>query len=230
MNKESKNDLIPTKKRALGKTSKIKNREKKEKILKVAWKLFLQYGYEKTSLQMIVKEAGGSLATIYKIFNDKKTLFSETIQANGQDFIDSLDKDFTEVMASHSNLEEYFYRISVRLIRQLFSKENIAFNRLIIIEGYENPEILEIFHHIAVDRTRHFFLKALEDYNTIHHLEIEDIDASLRVFTNLIIEPYLMDAIMIPNHSCPSDDEIHRTVKRAIKIFMLYLKHYKEIK
>lgn len=227
---ESKKDLITTKRRISSKANKIKYKEKQEKILKIAWKFFLQYGYKKTSLQMIIKETGGSLATIYKFFKDKKTLFSEAIRENGQDFIDSLDKDFTEVMASQVNLEEYFYRISVRLIQQLFNKDNIAFNRLIIIEGYENPELIEIFHHIAVDRTRHFFLKALEDYNTTHNIGIKNINESLRVFTNLIIEPYLIDAIMIPNYTCPNEDEIHCTVTRAIKIFMLYLKHYKDIK
>lgn len=206
-----------------------KNKEKQTKILDIAWKLFLQYGYKKTSLQMIVKETGGSLATIYKIFNNKKTLFSEAIRENGQEFINSLDKDFTEVMASHANLEEYFYRIGVRLIHQLFNPDNIAFNRLIIIEGYEDPELLDIFHHIAVNRTRHFFLKALEDYNTAYTIGIKDIDESLQVFTNLIIEPYLLKAIMIPNSPCPSANEIHRVVMRAIRVFMLYLKHYKEI-
>lgn len=213
----------------LDKANNNRHKEKREKILKVAWNLFLQCGYEKTSLQMIVKETGGSLATIYKMFNDKKTLFSEAIRANGQEFIDSLDKDFCEIMAPHSNLEEYFYRIGTRLIYQLFNKDNIAFNRLIIIEGYKNPELIEIFNHIAVERTRHFFFKALEDYNSTHNLEIEDIDESLRVFTNLIIEPYFINAIMMPNYSPPDEHEIHRVTERAIKIFMLYLKHYKDI-
>ncbi|MBX7490956.1 TetR/AcrR family transcriptional regulator [Helicobacter turcicus] len=217
-------------KKAHTQQNKIKNKKKQEKILKTAWKLFLQYGYKKTSLQMIIKETGGSLATIYKIFHDKKTLFSEAIRENGQEFIDSLDKDFSEIMTPYSNLEEYFYRIGVRVIRQITSKENIAFMRLIVVEGYDDPELIEIFHHIAVDRTCHFFLKALEDYNTTHNLGIEDISESSRVFISLIAQPYLIDAIMIPNYTCPDEEEIQRIVRRATKIFMLYLKHYKEIK
>ncbi|MCI5969205.1 TetR/AcrR family transcriptional regulator [Helicobacter sp.] len=218
-----------TKKDAPNKLKTKKSIEKQEKILSTAWNLFLQYGYEKTSLQMIVKETGGSLTTIYKMFNDKKTLFSEAIRENGQEFIDALDKDFSEIMIPYANLEEYFYRIGVRLIHQITSKENIAFMRLIIIEGYKNPELIEIFHHIAVDRTHHFFLKALEDYNATHNIGIRNIGESLRVFTNLIIEPYLINAIMIPHYTCPSKKEVHRIVMRAIKILMLYLKHYKEI-
>lgn len=223
--------ILQNSKKQAGNSKKTRqNKEKQEKILKIAWNFFLQHGYKKTSLQMIVKETGGSLATIYKIFNDKKTLFSEAVRENGQEFIDSLDKDFSEVMVPYTNLEEYFYRISVRVIHQIFSKENIAFTRLIVVEGYDNPELIEIFHHIAVDRTHHFFLKALECYNTTHNLGIEDISESLHVFTSLIIEPYLINAIMIPNYTCPNKEEIHHAVTRAIKIFMLYLKHYKEIK
>lgn len=209
---------------------KFKNQGVRGRILKIAWKLFLQYGYKRTSLQMIVKESGGSLATIYKIFNDKKTLFSEAIRENGQEFIDSLERDFSEVMVSQSNLEEYFYRIGVRLVHKILSKESITLMRLIIIEGYENSELIEIFHQIIAGRTRHFFIKALESYNATHNLEIENIDESLYVFTNLITEPYLIHTIMIANYARPSTDEIHRTVTRAIKVFMLYLKHYKEIK
>ncbi|TLD83925.1 TetR/AcrR family transcriptional regulator [Helicobacter sp. MIT 11-5569] len=229
MDKDSKKNLVAKKKRTPNETNKIKNREKQTEILKIAWKFFLQYGYKKTSLQMIVKETGGSLATIYKLFKNKKTIFAKAISENGQDFIDSFDKDFNEI-APHSNLEEYFYHIGVKLINQILSQESIAFHRLIVVEGYNNPELIEIFHHNAVCKVHHFLLKILEDYNTAHNLGIEDIDESLHIFTELIIGSYFIDTIMIPNYVRPSADEIHRAAKRAIKIFMLYLKHYKEIK
>ncbi|MDD3469013.1 MAG: TetR/AcrR family transcriptional regulator [Thermoguttaceae bacterium] len=46
-----------------------------EKMLDVATQLFLKNGVAETSITEIVRRSGGSLATIYKFFGDKKGLF-----------------------------------------------------------------------------------------------------------------------------------------------------------
>ncbi|RYD43145.1 MAG: TetR/AcrR family transcriptional regulator, partial [Sphingomonadales bacterium] len=41
-------------------------------ILDAAESLFLEQGYERTSLAEIVKTSGGSLATLYELFGNKQ--------------------------------------------------------------------------------------------------------------------------------------------------------------
>lgn len=206
-----------------------KQQHKHTQILKIAWNLFLKNGYKKTNLQMIVKQTGGSLSTIYGIFGDKKNLFLQAINAHHMHFLESLDKSFAAIETSNLSLEKYFYRIGIQLLEQITNPENTTFLRLIIVEGYDNVELLNIFNQISRDRIRIFFLKGLEYYNNTKQLQIKDIEESARIFVHLIIEPFLLESIMQKDYQYPNKDEIERTVKRSVKIFMLYLKHYKEI-
>ena len=48
---------------------------KKDRILEVAKKIFLEKGYKETKITDIAKAAGISPATIYLYFNGKKDLF-----------------------------------------------------------------------------------------------------------------------------------------------------------
>lgn len=50
--------------------------ETREKILKAARDLFNEYGYSKTSMDLIAKEAGVTKKTIYSYFKDKETLIN----------------------------------------------------------------------------------------------------------------------------------------------------------
>ena len=192
----------------------------REVILNVAWELFLKYGYKKTNLRMIVKNTGGSLATIYKIFKNKKTIFSEALYNNGQVFIDSLEQEFFNNISNDDSRtpEQYFQQIGRLLVCELLSAKNITFLRLILVESYDNPELFEMFNVITVKRTRHFLLKSLDYYNAKYHLNIKDTEKSIEVFMNLIVHPYLFNSILQKNYQFPTNDEIEASVNRAKKL------------
>jgi len=56
------------------------NSEIYDKILTASYKLFGEYGYEKTSMNMIYKEAGVSKGSIYYHFENKEQLFLATVK------------------------------------------------------------------------------------------------------------------------------------------------------
>lgn len=57
-----------------------KGERRREKLIEVATQQFLQNGYSRTSLASIIQVAGGSLATLYENFGDKRGLFFAVIQ------------------------------------------------------------------------------------------------------------------------------------------------------
>lgn len=68
--------------------------EKIEKIKKVAFELFLEIGYEATTIRMICKAAGIESPTLYYFFKSKKGLFLEVIS--------SLEEEYRELIAELS--------------------------------------------------------------------------------------------------------------------------------
>ncbi len=66
------------------------NRDKKIIILKAASALFVKYGYTKTALDDIAKEAHIGKGTIYYHFPDKEELFVEVVQVFVDEFFEQL--------------------------------------------------------------------------------------------------------------------------------------------
>lgn len=62
----------------------------KENILMVADDLFLRYGFEKTTVEMIAKESDYSKPTIYAYFKSKEEIFAYNLYANMERFYDVL--------------------------------------------------------------------------------------------------------------------------------------------
>ncbi|WP_416863968.1 TetR/AcrR family transcriptional regulator [Helicobacter ganmani] len=205
--------------------------QKQIKILKVATELFLKYGYKKTSLQMIVAQTGGSFATIYNIFGNKEYLFSKVMEFNGRDLIESLNKIYVQSMNFNLKVEKYFYDIGLHLIREILDIKNISFMRLMLLECYDNPKFATIFNQTS-NVLNLFFVKGIEAYKDEMNLDIDqkEVEECARILIHLVIEPYWMYSLMDSNYQTPKESEIEYALKRAIKIFMLYLKHYKEIK
>ncbi|WP_455940566.1 TetR/AcrR family transcriptional regulator [Helicobacter pullorum] len=206
-----------------------KNREKYSKTLEIAYQFFLKYGYEKTNLQMIVKETKGSLATIYKIFGNKRNLFQEVIEQKNQDFFCSLEKIFTHAQSLELSLEDFIILIGKKLLNEIFTPDAIALNRLIFVEGYNNSELLDTFKVSCIDKTLFYFSKYLETYAKKEKINIDDIQETSRICVDLLISHHLLDSLLDSNYIPPSEEEIDKIAKKATKIFLLYLNHNKEI-
>lgn len=56
-----------------------KGRRRHQALITAATEIFLQYGFEGATLDMIIERAGGSRTTLYKNFGDKEGLFAAVI-------------------------------------------------------------------------------------------------------------------------------------------------------
>lgn len=73
------------------------NGTRKQRILDVAVSLFIHYGYDKTTIGDIAREASVSKGTIYQHFDNKESLFEELLtremQSYGEVWLDILEAD-----------------------------------------------------------------------------------------------------------------------------------------
>jgi len=54
--------------------------QRRERIVRMAWPLFLRKGYDNVSIDEIIGVVGGSKATIYTWFGGKEGLFEEVVR------------------------------------------------------------------------------------------------------------------------------------------------------
>ncbi|HOD17479.1 MAG TPA: TetR/AcrR family transcriptional regulator [Candidatus Cloacimonadota bacterium] len=74
----------------------LNEQEKKRQIIDAADNLFCRFGYAKTSLEDIAREAALGKGTIYYNFDSKEEIFFEVVKRHYQIFYASLNKELTK--------------------------------------------------------------------------------------------------------------------------------------
>lgn len=115
---------------------------KREAIVDVATRAFLENGYAATSMSAIADELGGSKATLWAHFSSKEELFAAVV--DGQ--VDTFSADITETLVSQTFSIPALRRAAVRFLECLLRANSIQLYRLVMSEGERFPEINEMFY------------------------------------------------------------------------------------
>lgn len=109
--------------------------ERRRAMIEAAESLFLELGYDATSLAAIVKRSGGSLATLYELFGSKQGLLRAIIELR-----DEQDRcpGYGENCAA-SRPSELLRRYAHRLYAHVTSPRAVALKRIVITEALRDP-------------------------------------------------------------------------------------------
>ena len=119
-------------------------------IVCAARHLFVEQGYERTTLAEIVARAGGSLATVYKLFGNKDGLLEAVIREN----VVSGETLVRDAEASQLSPEDTLRRIAEGLHEQFLDPEVIALVRIVIARSISEPQFARKFFERTAHRTR----------------------------------------------------------------------------
>ena len=110
--------------------------ERRRAMIEAAESLFLERGYDATSLGAIVKRSGGSLATLYELFGNKQGLLRAIVELRDEhDRCPGYGQD-CEVTPPSELLRGYARRV----YGHVTSPRAIALKRIVITEALRDPE------------------------------------------------------------------------------------------
>lgn len=152
---------------------------------------FLTEGFERTTLAQVVERAGGSLATLYKLFGSKEGLLTAVVEettVSGEEIV-------REVATLDLSLRDSLLMIARRL-QQLFSEpSSVALFRIVIAQSIENDDFVRDFCEDGMHRARTelaaFFASRLEMGSCCSN-KLEEL-ASL--FFALILHDHLLQTV-----------------------------------
>ncbi len=87
-----------------------------ERILEAAEECFARYGFQKTSMEDIAREAGLSRRSVYRHFPDKAALFGEVAAARTRIFLDEIMRRTARLDGLSAQIEEVA-RLTDRFVR-----------------------------------------------------------------------------------------------------------------
>lgn len=138
---------------------------KKDEIISVALKLFLQNGYENTSVRMILKEIGGEIGMFYHYFKSKEEVFEAAIDY----YFNQFSKGFEAITCEENGLNEKSFEGN--FIGESYPKDNKSpitqFKILIDLLEKSNED----YHIISNHNEIHWTMKLSFQRRTINSLQ-----------------------------------------------------------
>ena len=189
----------------------------RERFLDAAKSVFLQMGYEKASMQEIVKLSGGSLTTLYKQFGSKAGLFDAVLQRGGRELYGAIEEQIRQKEGS-TDLRTFLLIFSCHFLKMILTDEAVAFYRLLVTEGPRNEgELGKMFYQNAINRSTSLIIRALEE----HLPDLPDKQLAAVHLLAMLKEPFyqrmLIEGTPSPLHG---DGEIREFVDRILDRYL----------
>lgn len=183
-------------------------------ILSAAQKLFLEHGYDETSLEMILDKSGGSRRSIYSEFGNKEGLLLAVIKLQVATQAKTLSNiDYRQ------QPEQALIAMCESFIEGMISPEMVSFFRLI---NYLTPKIPEVGMLVYESGPLTGHLPIVEYFEYLQEkniLTINDKNFAAMTLINMAKTSLHMKAVMVPSIII-TKEEISTQAKKAVNLFL----------
>jgi AcrR family transcriptional regulator len=199
--------------RAARQTSRGKQRS--EEMLRMAADLFLEKGYEQTSVDEVIQRAGGSKTHIYREFGGKEGLFLAAVKylcTEVQQPLQTLD-------VSKLPFEAGLQQLSLALVRLLLAERHLALQRLVFAEASRFQKTGEIWFAGGPEVTHGIFSRLFAQAMQEGLLRRADPDLTARLYCDML-SGHILDRAWLGIGEKPSPAVAKRTIDAAIDLFL----------
>jgi TetR/AcrR family transcriptional regulator, mexJK operon transcriptional repressor len=183
------------------------------RLVSVARQAFVLNGYGATSINEIARSARVSKNTLYSRFPSKAALFRDIVARQ----IASVDEEVGPASRdSAGSLEDKLRAYVTVALRRSLSKEVLEFNRLILRESYQFPELGEVSLARFQTGVRHI-ADLIETYAKRDRVPCRDASAAASV---LLYSLYGWYTSVVVSNRAVTDKERAAWVNRATRTFL----------
>ncbi|MGB9153474.1 MAG: TetR/AcrR family transcriptional regulator [Alphaproteobacteria bacterium] len=192
-----------------------KDAVKREEIVKAATTLFMENGYELTSMEAVARQAGVSKLTIYSHFADKSELFRAIIQYR----CDKLGMPLSFLSEAETPVKQALLKIARHAVSLIFRADSIRLMRVVQAEALHHPEIVQIYYEVGPKRVKAAFADLLCDFDRQKQLSIRDSVRASEQFFSLLKGEMLQRTLMFQT-TAPDEKELDKHIKATVDFFL----------
>jgi len=190
-----------------------KDLAKRAAILEAGKRLFLESGFERTSMDAIASAAGVSKITVYSHFQDKDTLFRAVCKGVCEQQM----PHEMFVLDKRAPLRQQLLQIARAFFGLVMSPESVALHRLMIAQ--QEPKLAQLFWEEGPKRTKDEFAEFLRAEVDEGALAIDDpYRAGGHFFCLLKGEPFMQVSCGFAPSTKPTDIEAH--LESVVDLFL----------
>jgi AcrR family transcriptional regulator len=196
------------------------------RILAAARKVFLERGFEGTSIDEIAEVARSGKPTIYVRFRDKRALFTAVVT---RDILSRI-TEFKGEAATGATIEERLTSAAVTLMHWGLDSDRIGLMRLAVAEARRFPDLASTVSRTARDLSTELGVRLLselaqsDELSSLPAFAPERLATTARLFLDLVAVPMLLRALFEVDLKV-LDAEIDAHVARSVRFFLAACKN-----
>lgn len=189
-------------------------------VVEAARTLFLEKGYDGTTVEEIASLAGVARRTVYNNYTDKEALFLEIVSeviGDAEAFARGLDEEVGGAVAA-DDLRTVLHELGHRLALAILRPEVIALRRLLIGEARAFPDLAHEYFERAPGTVMAALASRFERWAGDGLLRAEDQGRAAEHFAYLVAGAPLDRAVL--TGTVPDRDELVTTAREGVETFL----------
>jgi len=184
-------------------------------LVEAASELFLERGYEATSLDEIIARAGGSRRNVYEWFGGKEALFAAVVENGCAQILESL------IVPDFANVEPRPALVSIgqRFMKALTEPRMLGLYRVIVAEGGRFPELGRAIFNFGPKQGYERLAANLRAWDDQGRISVRDPDMAARLMLEMMKGDMHMRLLFEPENQ-PDANEINYQVELAVDIIL----------
>ncbi len=194
-------------------------RERRQRMLAAATRLFIERGFDGTSVDEIIQAVGGSKTTLYSAFGNKQGLFAAVVG----DVTTRLDAAIAvgDARAGTRRRQpvEVLTDVGTAAMTIVLSEEVIGLYRLAVAEANRYPDLARSFWEKGPSSARAGLAAYFTDATAHGELAVDDPAEAAELFLGMLLDRGTLGlslGVLAP----PPKPEINRRVAAATRVFM----------
>jgi TetR/AcrR family transcriptional regulator, mexJK operon transcriptional repressor len=167
-------------------------------ILDTARQMFLERGYDATSLDDVAAASGVSKTTVYNNFGDKETLFSAVV-LSVTERAEQIISELGAMLSGHEPIAERLTMVARALAYGVLNPAVVQLRRLAISEALRFPDIVTAYWDRAPARTLALLTESFTQMAAQGELDTGDPAAAAGLFAYAVLGPHQDQALLQPH-------------------------------
>jgi TetR/AcrR family transcriptional repressor of mexJK operon len=157
------------------------------RLLDVATKLFMERGFDCTSIDAVAETAGVSKPTVYARYHDKRDLFTAVLRATIQRWLAPLSAAAEAAKANPKSVEATLDDLSRHLLAHSSKPEAMMLRRTLAAQALQFPELAKLAHEEGWLRGVRAVASLLQQFADRGQIKVEDPAIAADLFLSLVL-------------------------------------------
>ncbi len=172
-----------------GRPTREEAERRNERLLGVATQMFMERGFEGTSIDAVAEAAGVSKPTVYAHYRDKRDLFTAVLRGRIQLWLAPLSAA-AEAQAGEADakgIETTLHDLSRRMLALALTPGAVALNQILAAQAIQFPELARLAHEEGWQRAVRAIAGLLQKFAASGQIRVEDPELTADLFLNLVL-------------------------------------------